>query len=375
MKKILFIFLLFTTFFNNHTYSQEKRVSMLFAGDAMQHQSQLDAAKTSEGYDYSSYFKNIKHLIDSVDITVVNFETTLPGKKYTGYPTFGSPDAYAYALKDAGFNVFLTSNNHSVDKGSKGIERTIMMLDSIEVKHLGTYVNQERRDLLYPMMLVKNGIRIAMLNYTYGTNGINIPAPNIVNLIDKKQILKDIDSAKQMKADIIVANMHWGDEYFLKPNKGQKDLADFLINNGVRIVIGGHPHVVQPLDIRKENDSIKNIVVYSLGNFISGMKKTNTDGGMMVRIDLSKDENGNINIDDCDYSLVWVHKPIENNKPNFQLIPVEEYENEEGEEKLGKQAYTKMTTFAKNAKQAIESLWLKPIETPTQIETEAKKNN
>lgn len=369
MRKILFI-LLFVTSFHYYTYSQESKISLLFAGDAMQHQSQLDAAKTREGYDYSSYFKHIKNLIDSVDIAIVNLETTLPGKRYTGYPTFGSPDAYAYSLKDAGFDVFLTSNNHSVDKGSKGIERTIKMLDSIGVKHLGSYIDQEKRELLYPMMIVKNGIRVAMLNYTYGTNGINIPAPNIVNLIDKKQILLDIEDAKRMNPDIIIANMHWGDEYFLKPNKEQKDLADFLIKNGVRIVIGGHPHVVQPIDIRKENNSIENIIVYSLGNFISGMKKVNTDGGMMVRIDLSKDENGNININDCNYSLIWVHKPLENGRINYQLIPVVEYENESGKEELGELAYSKMTIFAKNAKKAIESMWQKPIETPSNIDAQ-----
>lgn len=110
------------------------------------------------------------------------------GKAYTGYPNFGSPDEFAYALKDAGFDVFLTANNHCLDKGKKGVERTIMMLDSIRVKHLGTYVNEEKKNVLYPMMIVKNDIRIGMLNYTYDTNGIPIQAPNIVNLIDKNKL-------------------------------------------------------------------------------------------------------------------------------------------------------------------------------------------
>lgn len=353
---------LFSIFISTNSFAQNQNVSLLFAGDAMQHKSQLDGAKTSDGYDYSQYFKHIKNKIDSVDIAVVNLETTLPGKKYTGYPAFGSPDAYAYALKDTGFDIFLTSNNHCLDRGKKGIERTIMMLDSIQVKHLGTYLNQEKRELLYPLMIIKNGIRIAMLNYTYGTNGIKVTPPNIVNFIDKNQILKDIESAKLMNADIIIANMHWGDEYFLKPNKEQKDLADFLIKNGVRLVIGGHPHVVQPLDIRKVDDKIESVVVYSLGNFISGMKKVNTDGGMMIQIDISKDDEGNINIDTCDYSLLWVYKPIEDNKQNFQLIPVEEYIGEEGKEKLDELSYQKMKVFSENAKNAIESLWVQSDE-------------
>lgn len=356
MRKYSIFFLLFTSisFFG---FAQKQTVSLLFAGDAMQHQSQLDAAKTKDGYDYSSYFTQIEDQVKAADIAIVNFETTLPGKGYTGYPCFGSPDAFAYALKDAGFGVFLTANNHSLDKRKPGLERTITMLDSMQVKHLGTYVNQDKKDLHYPLMMIKNGIRIALLNYTYATNGIEIQTPNIINLIDKKQILADIQSAKAMKADIIIANMHWGIEYKLSPNSEQKDLAQFLIKNGVRLVIGGHPHVVEPLDIQKQNDSIQNIVVYSMGNFVSGMKADNTQGGMMVRIDLSKENEEPVQIDSCSYSLVWVNKPIENGKPNFQLIPIEKYQNEEGKLKLGEIEYTKMTTFSDTAKKAIESMW------------------
>lgn len=356
MRKYSLFFLLFTSM-GFMSFAQEQKVSLLFAGDAMQHQSQLDAAKTKDRYNYSSYFTQIEDQVKAADIAVVNLETTLPGKGYTGYPCFGSPDAFAYALKDAGFSVFLTANNHSLDKRKQGLERTITMLDSMQVKHLGTYVNQEKKDLHYPLMVIKNGIRIALLNYTYATNGIEIQKPNIINLIDKKQILADIQSAKMMKADIIIANMHWGIEYKLSPSNEQKELAQFLIKNGVRLVIGGHPHVVQPIDIQKRNDSIQNIVVYSMGNFVSGMKADNTDGGMMVKIDLSKDNEGVVQIDSCSYSLVWVNKPLENGKPNFHLIPVEQYKNEEGKLKLGEESYNKMIKFSDTAKKTIESLW------------------
>lgn len=326
----------------------------------MQHKSQLDAAKTKDGYDYSSYFSLIKNEIEGVDIAVVNFETTLPGKGFTGYPCFGSPDEYAYALKDAGFDIFLTANNHSLDKGKKGLERTIAVLDSIQVKHLGTYTDSYRKDLFHPMMIIKNGIRIAMLNYTYGTNGLKVQEPNIVNLIDKQQIKKDIEIAKYMNPDVIIANMHWGDEYKLKNNKEQEGLAAFLLENGVRLVIGAHPHVVQPVDIKKQAEGIESVVVYSLGNLVSGMSKVNTDGGMMVRIDLSKNGKEDIKIDRFDYSLVWVHKPVVAGKRKIQLIPVASYDNPEGEKKLGPTAYKAMKVFATNAENAIESLWPKP---------------
>lgn len=338
-------------------FAQEKKVSLLFAGDAMQHTRQLDAAKTVDGYDYSSYFQHVKDEIQAADISVVNLETTLPGKNYSGFPLFGSPDAFAFSLKDAGFDIFLTANNHCVDKGKKGIERTIAMLDSMQVKHLGTYTTRAKKELSYPLMVVKNGIRIAMLNYTYDTNGLEIPSPNVVNVTSRKQILKDIELCKIMKADIIVANMHWGIEYKLKQSKAQESLADFLIEHGVRLVIGSHPHVVQPLDIRRNKDSIENVVAYSMGNFVSGMKVVNTDGGMLVKIELSKkDKDSAVTIDNCSYSLVFVHKPIENGRAVYQLIPVEKWNNEKGKEKLGADVFQKMQVFYSNAKEAIESL-------------------
>lgn len=325
----------------------------------MQHKAQLDVAKTKDGYDYSPYFKYVEDEIKAADIAVVNLETTLPGSGFTGYPRFGSPDEYAFALKDAGFDVFLTANNHILDKDKRGLERTVRILDSMKVKHTGVFVNSDKRELFYPLMIIKNGIRIAMLNYTYSTNGYVTKAPNIVNYIDRSQILKDIKAAKHMKADIIIANIHWGVEYVLKHNNEQKSLANFLLKNGVRLVIGGHPHVVQPIDIKKEGDSIRSVVVYSMGNFISAMKPVNTTGGMMVKIDISKDDNGNVSVDKCDYSLVWVNKLMKDkNTPSFfELLPVEDFNNEEGKAKLGEESFLKMQTFATNAKQAIESLW------------------
>ncbi|MDR2956321.1 MAG: CapA family protein [Prevotella sp.] len=357
----LFNFTILLLFISCFCLAQERKVSLLFAGDAMQHKDQLNVAKTSDGYDYSSYFGYVEEEVKQADIAVVNLEVTLPGENYTGYPRFGSPDEFAVSLKEAGFDVFLTANNHILDKGKRGLERTVRVLDSLKVKHTGVFVDSLKRDLYYPLMMIKNGIRIAMLNYTYDTNGYTPAAPNIVNYIDKKQMLKDIQSAKQMRADIIIANIHWGVEYVLKHNKEQKEIADFLINNGVRLVIGGHPHVVQPIDIQKDSCDIKNIVVYSMGNYISNMKPVNTRGGMMVKIDISKNGDEAVKIDSCHYSLVWVNKLVnKKDVPTFyELLPVAEYDNDNGKEKLGEAEFLKMQTFSKNAKDAIESLWNK----------------
>ncbi|NDV69844.1 CapA family protein [Dysgonomonas sp. 25] len=351
---ILSIFLLFLQIL----HAQQNRVSFLFAGDAMQHQSQIDAGKTSAGYDYTSCFKYVKDSVQAADIAVVNLEVTHAGKPYTGYPSFCAPDEFSVALKDAGFDIFLTCNNHSLDKRKKGLERTIKVLDSLKVKHTGTFINQEKRDTHYPLMMIKNGIRIAILNYTYGTNGLTVQSPNIVNYIDKKQILNDIDMAKILKADIIVANMHWGLEYKLQPNSEQKELADFLIQHGVKLVIGSHPHVVQPIDIRRnESGEIDAVVVYSLSNFISAMKIVNATGGLMVNIDISKEEDKPVKIERCDYSLVWVNKKEKNGKFNFfELLPVEAFDNEEGKAHMGEQNFSTMQTFAKTARATVESM-------------------
>lgn len=344
-------------FFCISTYGQTHKASLLFAGDAMQHKNQLEDAIRADGtYDYSQYFVEVEDAVKAADLAIVNLEVTLGGKPHTGYPTFSAPDEYAVALKNAGFNVFVTANNHSADRRRKGIDRTIDVLDSLHIMHTGTFKDIQEREIYYPLMLLQDGIRIAMLNYTYGTNGIPVTAPNIVNLIDTVQIKKDIADANKLGAHIIVANMHWGDEYVLKQNKTQEKLANFLVDNGVRLVIGNHPHVVQPVDIRWDGDSIKSIIVYSLGNYVSGMRTVNTSGGMVAYIDISKEPGKPVSIDSFDYSLVWTHKPKKNGVyTNFKLLPVEEYENEEGKRILGTD-YAEMESFAKAARVAIESL-------------------
>lgn len=355
MKRLLYFYLILFPIVGG---AQTHRVSMLFAGDAMQHKSQLDAAKRLDGsYDYSEYFDEVEDEIRRYDLSIVNLETTLAGKPYSGYPMFAAPDEYAFALKDAGFNIFLTANNHSADKRRKGIERTIEVLDSLDVLHTGTFKDSLERITYYPLMLIEHGIRIAMLNYTYGTNGMLVHKPNIVNLIDTLQIKQDITDAKALGADIIVANMHWGDEYILKQNKKQERLANFLIKEGVRIVIGNHPHVVQPVDIKRKGEEIDAIIIYSLGNLISGMKTIDTSGGMLAKINISKEDGKPVVIEDFDYSLVWTHKPKKNGYyDSFKLLDVKQYEGERGKKLLG-ETYSNMISFANRAREAIESLW------------------
>lgn len=299
----------------------QKHLTLLFAGDIMQHKPQVTSAMLADGtYDYTECFRFIGSEIADADVVVANFETTLAGKPYTGYPTFSSPDELLRDCKKAGIDVFLTANNHMCDKGRKGIERTLMMMDSLEVAHLGSYKDSTERDEHYPLLLEKNGFRLALLNYTYGTNGIPVPAPNVVNTIDTIQIACDINKAQSMKPDAIIAFMHWGVEYTLTPMKSQIDLADWLLKKGVTHVIGGHPHVVEPIEVRMDKNGAKHVVAYSLGNLISNQSAPHTYGGMLVKMQLEKDSVTRMK--DCNYSLYFVSRPVNSGNKQYRIYPV-----------------------------------------------------
>lgn len=302
-----------------------KRISLLFAGDLMMHAPQFAAAKVpGGGYDFSECFAAIKDEVEDADVAIANFETTTAGAPYSGYPCFCAPDEYLVAIKNAGFDLLTTNNNHSCDRKAKGIDRTILMMDSLRIPHLGTYTSAAERERLYPYLLEKNGIRIALLSYTYGTNGIPVPKGKVVNLIDKQQMAKDIQKARQMQPDAIIAIMHWGIEYTMKPVREQRELADWLLSQGVTHVIGGHPHVVEPLELRTDPVSgQQHVVAYSMGNFISNQTPKPgkpEDGGMIVRFELVKDSV--VRVEDVRYSLQWVSRPNVSGKKVHRVLPV-----------------------------------------------------
>lgn len=302
--------------------SPPQKLTLIFAGDLMQHQGQIDAARTTRGFDYSDCFKYVKEEISKADIAIGNLEVTLGGKPYAGYPTFSAPDEYLAAIKDAGFDVLTTANNHCLDRGKKGLERTLLMLDSLNLSHAGTYVNATARVHNYPLLIEQNGFRIALLSYTYGTNGIKVTAPNVVNYIDREQISADIDSARLKRPDAIIACMHWGNEYQSLPSPEQASLADWLIEHGVTHIIGCHPHVVQPLELRTDSlRDVQHVVAYSLGNFISNMTGRRTDGGLVFKLELTKD-TARTYVSDCGYSLVWTARPVLSQKKNYTLYPL-----------------------------------------------------
>jgi poly-gamma-glutamate capsule biosynthesis protein CapA/YwtB (metallophosphatase superfamily) len=300
------------------------RISILFSGDVMGHDSQIAAAyeETSNRYDYASCFRFVTPLIQASDISIANLEVTLAGPPYQGYPQFSSPDALARQLKLSGFDALVTANNHCIDRGKKGLERTIAQLDTLRMPHTGTFVDSAARASQTPLMIRKNGFYLALLNYTYGTNGIAVPNGSIVNHLDTARMRRDIEVAKALKPDAIIVFTHWGTEYQALPEKRQIDLTEFCFRHGVQLVIGAHPHVIQPMEWRKEKNQF---VAYSLGNFVSGQRKRYTDGGAMAYIELEKVRHSRdsavTRIAAAQYLLQWVYRTVDVKK-DYYVIPV-----------------------------------------------------
>ena len=298
-------------------------VKLFFVGDAMQHQAQLDKAKElGHGqYDYSDCFTLLAPTLQEADYSVCNLEVPLGGgNDYSGYPCFSAPDSYAEALSEAGFDMFLTANNHALDRRGKAAIRTLNVLDSLKIDHIGSFKNKEERDSLAPFIKNIKGYNIAFLNYTYGTNGIQPDHGIEISLIEKDRIKKEIDKAREKGAEIVIVAIHWGIEYVLIENNVQRDLADFIIDAGADVIIGGHPHVVQPMKVvrnTKENKDV--LVVYSLGNLISNMKTADTRGGAMVWVTLNRDSIGKAQFKEAEYDLLFSAKP--EGKRNFRVIP------------------------------------------------------
>jgi hypothetical protein len=304
------------------------RVSLLFVGDIMQHESQLKAAydPITQKYNYKKCFQFVKPLIQAADVAIGNLELPLGGKPYTGYPVFSGPDDFAKALKEIGFDVLVTANNHSLDRGKKGLERTIDVLDSLKILHTGTFKNTEDYSRSYPLVVEKNGIRVSILNYTYGTNGIPIPDGSVVNLLDTAVVSKDFEKAKNQNTDAIIAYIHWGSEYLSDPNFQQKALAEFLFRKGAKIVVGSHPHVLQPIQWIKPYDQL---IAYSLGNFISAQRLRYRDGGTLLNLELEKissDQGQNeTHIKNASYNLTWVYL---DSAKEFSILPVQDFESD-----------------------------------------------
>jgi hypothetical protein len=360
--------------------AQETRLKLVFTGDIMGHDTQIASAlATGEpGYDYYPCFQYLKPYFDDADIVISNLEVTLAGPPYKGYPQFSSPDALADALKESGIDILVTANNHALDRRQSGLERTLEQLDQRGILHTGTFINPNMRTLYYPLVVEKNGIRLALLNYTYGTNGLKVPPPAIVNRIDTAQIRQDLQKAFTAEPDFILVTMHWGDEYQLTENRKQRELAAFLFDHGADVIIGSHPHVVQP--IRGEGKG--NLVAYSMGNLISNQRNRYRDGGIAFEFELVKGVNGEgsdngergdngerssgyVAIVNSGYLPIWVHKPLTKDGTMFTLVPAAVDSSSNSQFQMTTEEKNKMSQFLKdtranlNGQREVEPYWIK----------------
>lgn len=319
-------------------------LSLLFIGDIMQHGPQIRAAYNDslKVYDYSSCFEHIAPIARNTDATIANLEVTLAGRPFKGYPQFSSPDNLAVTLKAAGINYLVTANNHSCDRRSQGVKRTIKVLDSLKIHHTGTFLDSPDRVKNNPLIIERNGIRVAILNYTYGTNGLSVKKPLIVNYIDSTVILQDLKACAMDGFDKIIVFMHWGLEYKSLPSDYQKQYANFCLKNGADYIIGSHPHVLQPMERFYDSTQQKEqLVVYSLGNFVSNQRDRYKDGGGMFKLVLTKDTATTIK--EAGYFLTWVDKVNTNGKNSYTIYPVSRYINDST--LLSKSSLEKMQLF------------------------------
>ena len=286
-------------------------VSLFIVGDIMSHRA---VSRSAEVHGFGSFFKHISDRVEKADLAIGNMEFPLAGKPYTGYPSFSGPDAYPRYLSDIGFDVFLLANNHILDKASAGIRRTIDVMEREGWTYTGVAADARADTLLNPLMLHVRGLRIAIVNFTYGTNtGPSSRWPK-VNYMQKASILPMLERARE--ADLVLVFPHWGTEYRLRHDAAQEEMARWLVANGADAVIGAHPHVIQDVQYI---DGVP--VVYSLGNALSNQNDLTARLELALTLRCVRDEDGKARLLEPSFEYLWCTKPgmVED---SYSTVPV-----------------------------------------------------
>jgi Putative enzyme of poly-gamma-glutamate biosynthesis (capsule formation) len=296
-------------------------VSFNAVGDNLIHKRLIDEAKKGNTYDFTSYYQNIKPYIKKADISFINQETILAGKQrgYSGYPVFNTPDEMAKALYDTGFDVVNGSNNHALDKGEDGMTHSIETFNQYDMKYIGLREND------IPV-IEKNGVKISFLSYNQSLN-YNQQSNSLKNF-DKTQIKNDVKKAKSI-SDVVIVSCHWGIEYDNEPQPFQKEYASYLADLGVDVIIGTHPHTLQPIQWVQGQNGHKTLVAYSLGNFISGMLEENVQLGGMLSFDIVK-KSHSISIENVTLTPLVNHyqahsENVYNSRYGFKVYRLKDY--------------------------------------------------
>ena len=294
MRKLFALVLLLTACGNAFA---ETRARFLFIGDIMVHDQQLDSAKSGDTYNFAPSFRRIKPLFDEAFL-VGNLETVFAGTvsstgrklKYAGFPFFNTPDVFTENLSnDLGVDLLTLANNHIFDRGAEGARRTVQVLESANLLWVGLGLDAVPSN--DAVVLENNGIRAAFINHTYGSNEWPKSSDVHLNVISSGDITASMARAKSLSPDVIIALFHWGNEYHFSPNVHQKRAADTAFDEGATLIVGTHPHVLQPVEVRVTSDDVK-AVAWSLGNFVSFQRTLPRERSMVLSAEFVKDDEG-----------------------------------------------------------------------------------
>ncbi|SER37777.1 poly-gamma-glutamate synthesis protein (capsule biosynthesis protein) [Gracilibacillus ureilyticus] len=299
-------------------------------GDLLIHDRVYNEAKTDKGYNFLPMLEEVQQYLEEPAITIANQETITGGSAIglSSYPKFNSPLELADNLKDAGIDVLTLANNHTLDRGEVAIQNAISYYEKIGMEYTGSYKSKEDKERIR-VIETDEQISVAFLSYTYGTNGMEIPEGKdyLVNIIDRQQIKKDVTKARTL-ADIVITSYHFGDEYERYPNNAQKDLAQFSADIGVDVVIGHHPHVLQPIEWIEGNNGDRTLVAYSLGNFLSGQDQLYRRIGGIFQFEIEKTVKGNeefVQVLHPSFLPTFVNYDLlDGRMKNFSVIPLSE---------------------------------------------------
>lgn len=308
-----------------------KSFSFIAVGDTLIHDGIYKDAKTSNKgedgypiYSFSNMFTNIKPIIKDYDLRFYNQETIIGGKKrgLSTYPRFNSPEEIGLDMIDAGFNIVNLATNHTLDRGEGAIRYSKNFWNKQNIYTVGSYLSQEEHDKV--IIQKKNDITYTVLGYTVSTNGLNVPEGKdyLLNRYDKEAVKRDIQKVRE-KVDVVIVSMHWGDEYTHTPTKSQREMASYLSSLGVDVIIGHHPHVIQPIEYINNT-----LVIYSLGNFISAQEGINKRVGMIAAFTVHKNiknKQKKIYISEVKGDLLWTYH---NQYHNFKVIPFKNLDND-----------------------------------------------
>lgn len=313
-----------------------KVINIVSTGDILCEEGILEAAynKESGTYEFSNMFSDVKQYVENADITLASLETNfVDGEEYSGRLKYNAPLTLLDAMKNLGIDIVNTANNHSLDYGFRGIESTINKIQEAGLENVGTYKTEEDSSKI----LIKDvrGIKIAFLAYTYGitSDEKNLEeAPYSLNLIQKEKIVSDIQKSKEQGAEFTFVLMHWGDVDSSVQNNEQKELADFLFENGADFILGTHPASIQPMEVRENSEGQNIFIAYSTGNFISSREYTNSNIEMILDIEITKDsETGETKLTKVTYTPVYLLDRGKSAEQRYKLLDIkkeiENYEN------------------------------------------------